>query len=351
MTESHQTILETAISKWKNETNPSQTDLDSLSELGIDSPVIQSKVLPYFVSQLFGDYYKTFQSEVDIAIVSEFIIQFMYRYLNMELCDKRYAVFKTKLYYGLNKYKSYMLQASDEYTHLMNANVNITSTSKTVSSDKSNTNVKFDGSETGSNTGTVKDEASGGTSGTSTSNGTGSATTTQEVNQTTADNSSGITANSDYPQSMVDLTIQPPNQLTWNYASDANQNVSKNSGTNDTSLDSTNSSSSENTGSFSNETTSSNTRTDNLTHNITRDDTTNTDTTSNGTVDITKDQDVMSQFDRIMTLIDYLESHRYSAIYYVIEKLGIYFMSQFVCEDREGYIDTSTNLLSELQGG
>ena len=334
------------------------------NEGSVDDSAIQTDAIPALTAWLFGAFYNTIPTD-DVnqkAIVSEFITQFMYNFLNREICSDKPDIFKSKLYYGLSKNKYYLLNTTKDYFDIANASINITSESTDVITGSGSKNSKTTGSNqhnTKSNTTSSGSNINNGSSITdmtsSTENETAGSTNNESTNNSNTTNNSRV-VNSDYPQSTVDATtVGNPDLQTWTYASgsqDSNSNV--NTTSNGTSKTSTN-------GTANGTATGKNTTTTNDTTNTTQDDETVVTGTDNNTVDVTESNDNQSDvkhnsstdnytmLDKLLKILDYMSSNPYAPIYEVINRMNDYFISMYVDEDRDGWIDPTVNLLKYLE--
>lgn len=330
---------------------------------------IQNEGLPKLTQWLFSKYYSQFEGTLQQGIAAEFISAFIRKYLNREIFHKSKDVFKSSLYYELEKYFDYLSTVQDEYKNLISADIGL---NETESIDRNLMDVTlYDGSIDTTNEGTLKN------TGTITSEGTNTRTDdlTQNINtnNTRTDNLSSNTTSqnigtvgiaerniaSDYPQSNVSQGVDPI--FNYDYASGSNDRHTTET------RDTSNTSNTTNTGTQSNEgtNTTKNTGTSkNTTDNTQTNDLTSTtnntgSSTSNSKNDKTVDEgikkqtkrDSISAFDKLLKILDYLDKNPYSPIYTVIEKMDKYFISMYVDEDRDGYIADDINLLKYIVGG
>lgn len=370
--------------RYKNE-NPSVEITDDL---------INSEAIPEFTKFLFESFYNSFEDATDKAIIAEFIKSFVRRYINRELCSSNERIFRSKLYSGLERYRYYLVNANEEYNKLNEAEVALTRSVHRDRSHEDKSNSKGNNVSNFSNSGEVSssgstDSTSSTTSdltsvvsygskvdntnsGTTTVSGTtsseGSSKTTASDTETNA--SRGI--NTDYPQSSVSLSLVVPKEedSTWEYASTGSDNLSERGSSGNTTTEdknsSTNGSDTTTNGQSSQTHSGEDIRDDESDSSTTGKVETNSsgtsknsgentlstesDTGSSGseTEDILYTDDTLSQFERISRLLDYLSKNPYSPIFKVIDELEIYFISEYVDDEREGYIDPDTDILKYI---
>lgn len=352
----------------------------------------QTTALPEFTKWLFESFYNKFTSVEDKAIAKEFISQFMRKYLNYEIGSLDMRVWRSKLYFGLEKNRHLLIAASDEYKDLINASTNLSRTEKHnrtyedmrdrtgTHTDDRTSNLEADQTASGGSSsnstqsGTSQTRTTGGSIGSQTSSGTTEDNRSEKtdgdvmVTGTTTTQARGI--NSDYPQTEVNLTIDLPESESWSYASQGSDSKQKVSSNQDTVTNNTV------TGNSSGKTSSKVDTTDNTTSqadatssgdasgssefsNTSRNTSSGTSKsvlsisdhdmdTGNSSDDIVIDYDTISQFDRIRELLKYLEANPYSPIYTVIDNLVTYFMATYPDEWRDGYIEPDTDLTGGL---
>ncbi|MBD5522502.1 MAG: hypothetical protein HDR03_14985 [Lachnospiraceae bacterium] len=362
--------------------NKYKTIYELASELSSD---VQNEGLPQFTAWLFSDYYNLFEGDLQQAIALEFIQAFIRRYLNREIFHTKKEVFRSALYYELNKYFDYLSTVQDEYKGLIQADVTLTGSTNTkrdlsdmttldnktdrtgsvidkvtneATSEQTTKNTK-DVDTTTTNTGTQKMEGTSERTDDLTSNTTGAETGTVGV----ADRN----IVSDYPQSNVSQGVDPV--FNYTYASGANDNhrtetrdlgnnsTTKNTGTQTNTVDNTR------TDNLQGTTTGTETDngTNNLTSNQTVDKTQNTsdnstsvghnDKTVEESIEVTRSDATISAFDKLLRILDYLDKNPYSPVYTVVEKMQKYFISTYVDEERDGWLDPSTDIIKYIIGG
>lgn len=350
---------------------------------------------PYLITWLLKEFWSNYQYN-GVKYTDEYAYNvayfLVYNFINREICSSKPEVFRTKL---LTQLVNMNLDHDfNQILHdLKDATVNLTRDEKvkdTKNIDKTSTTTNnlqtkqtgtntVDGTNvlthdtTSTNTLATKDETTFNDTNTqsATSKGTGSSTNsasgTNESTSNNTSNSSGRTVNSDYPQSTVDTT----KPLDWDYASgaqDTSNTSTSTSSSNDTTTNTSNSSStSESTASGSNKHTGTNTldRTGTVTDTKTGTDTTKddstvtTDMTTANTGTTTLDDNISSVGD-----INRLETwsgmsgielnnlqldiyNKYGSFYRrLINKLENCFISVYIDNDRDGYLDPSINLMS-----
>ena len=350
---------------------------------------------PYLITWLLKDFWSNYQYN-GVKYTDEYAYNvayfLVYNFINREICSSKPEVFRTKLLaqlvnmnldHDFNKILQDLKDATVNLTRdeKVKDTKNIDKTSNTTN----NLQTKQTGTETvdgtnvlthnttSTNTLATKDETTFNDTNTqsATSNSTGSSTnSTSGTNESTSNNksnSSGRTVNSDYPQSTVDTT----KPLDWDYASGA-QDTSNNSTDTSTSKDTTtntgnSSSTSESTASGSNKHTGTNildhtgTVTDTKTGtDTTKDDSTvTTDMTTTNTGTTASDDNISSVGD--LTRLETWSSmsgvelnnlqldiyNKYGSFYRrLINNLETCFISVYIDDDRDGYLDPSINLMS-----
>ena len=350
---------------------------------------------PYLITWLLKDFWSNYQYN-GVKYTDEYAYNvayfLVYNFINREICSSKPEVFRTKLLAQLvnmnldHDFNKILQDLKDATVNLTRdekvkdtKNIDKTSTTTNNLQTKQTGTNTVDGTNvlthniTSTNTLATKDETTFNDTNTqsATSNGTDSSTnSTSGTNESTSNNtsnSSGRTVNSDYPQSTVDTT----KPLDWDYASGA-QDTSNNSTDTSTSKDTTSntsnsSSTSESTASGSNKHTGTNTldRTGTVTDTKTGTDTTKddstvtTDMTTANTGTTTLDDNISSVGD-----INRLETwssmsgielnnlqldiyNKYGSFYRrLINKLENCFISVYIDDDRDGYLDPSINLMS-----
>lgn len=354
----------------------------------IDSDV-QNEGLPRLAEWLFKSYYNKFEGDIQKAIVIEFINSFIRKYLNREIFHINKEVFKSTLYYELNKYFDYLSTVQDEYKNLITAEVSLKETDNTdrnmMDFTRFDNTINRELNSTSDNTGTQTttgeatrtDNLSSVTTGNNTNEQTNSSNSTRTDNlksdsKSTQTGTNGIAERSiasDYPQSNVGQGVDP----VFNYdyasgASDRHTTETRDLGGTD-SITNTGTQTNESTDTINNTTninnTTSNTGTQNNSVNQTREDnlsnkvnatenntqTSNNDKTVNDEIRRIRVKDSISAFDKLLKILEYLDKNPYSPIYTVIEKLNKYFISMYVDEDRDGYMNTDIDLFKYIIGG
>lgn len=350
---------------------------------------------PYLINWLLKDFWSNYQyngvkyNDEYAYNVAYFLV---YNFINREVCSPKVDVFRTKLLAQLVNMN--LDHDFNQILHdLKDATVNLTRDEKvndTKNIDHTSTNTNnlqtkqtgtntVDGTNvlthdtTSTNTLATKDETTFNDTNTqsATSNGTGSSTNsasgTNESTSNNTSNSSERTVNSDYPQSTVDTT----KPLDWDYASGAhdtsNTSTSTSSSKDTTSSEGNSSSTSESTASGSNKHTGTNTLdhtgtvTDTKTGtDTTKDDstvTTNMTTTNTGTTTLDDNVSSVGDLNRLETWssmsgieLNNLQLdiyNKYGSFYRrLINKLESCFISVYIDDDRDGYLDPSINLMS-----
>lgn len=339
---------------------------------------IQDEAIPRLTEWIFEKYYGMFNTVADQAIATEFIEQFMNKFINMEICCENPDHFRSRLYIGLRKAYPYLTQATPEYMNLVNASVQLTrsdestntgsNTSKTTGSRNDSQTIKRDHSGTDeytdSSTGNTTSDTTSSQDSTTTVTGGSDTTVTDNTTRTTTNTHDDRTVHSDYPQSVVNAgTSGNPDVMSWTYASNSDDNhggstdTTKNTGTTTTDVSSNSSTKVTGTvdGDITTNTTGSVTHsgedsyTDTETHTGTGSDTTETTGSSNGTTTSSGSSDSMSAFEKTMKVLDYLRIHPYKPIYDMLSRLEIYFMAEYVEEERDGYIDIDTDIMKYLK--
>ena len=350
---------------------------------------------PYLITWLLKDFWSNYQYN-GIKYTDEYAYNvayfLVYNFINREICSSKPEVFRTKLLAQLvnmnldHDFNKILQDLKDATVNLTRdekvkdtKNIDKTSTTTNNLQTKQTGTETVDGTNvlthntTSTNTLATKDETTFNDTNTqsATSNGTGSSTNsasgTNESTSNNTSNSSGRTVNSDYPQSTVDTT----KPLDWDYASGAQDtsNTSTNTSTSKdtTSSNGTSSSTSESTASGSNKHTGTNTldRTGTVTDaktgtDTTKDDSTvTTDMTTSNTGTTASDDNISSVGD--LTRLETWSSmsgvelnnlqldiyNRYGSFYRrLINKLENCFISVYIDDDRDGYLDPSINLMS-----
>ena len=350
---------------------------------------------PYLITWLLKDFWSNYQYN-GIKYTDEYAYNvayfLVYNFINREICSSKPEVFRTKLLAQLvnmnldHDFNKILQDLKDATVNLTRdekvkdtKNIDKTSTTTNNLQTKQTGTETVDGTNvlthntTSTNTLATKDETTFNDTNTqsATSNGTGSSTNsasgTNESTSNNTSNSSGRTVNSDYPQSTVDTT----KPLDWDYASGAqdtsNTSTSTSSSKDTTSSNGTSSSTSESTASGSNKHTGTNTldRTGTVTDaktgtDTTKDDSTvTTDMTTSNTGTTASDDNISSVGD--LTRLETWSSmsgvelnnlqldiyNRYGSFYRrLINKLENCFISVYIDDDRDGYLDPSINLMS-----
>lgn len=301
---------------------------------------VQNEGIPKLAQWLFTEYFKEFVGETQQAIVLEFISAFTRKYINREIFHKNKEVFRSALYYELNKYYDYLSTVQDEYKGLVDADVFLNETENIDRDLKDDTTMHGTSNRItdmkGTNTGTqiTKDVSSGNTA----NNTSGNTSETGTVG--IAERMIG----SDYPQSNISQDVEPV--FNYDYASgsrDLHKTDTRNLGsTQKTDV----------TGSYSDEADIQ--RTDDLKNSLDgTEDITNNNTNIkmvDDTIVRTKNIDSISNFDKLLRILEYLDKNPYSPIYTVVEKLEKLFISTYIDEDRDGYVDPSCNITKYIVG-
>ena len=350
---------------------------------------------PYLISWLLKDFFNNYQYN-GIKYTDEYaynIAYFLvYNFINREVCSSKPEVFRTKLLAQLvnmnldHDFNKILQDLKDATVDLIRdekvkdtKNVDHTSTTTNNLQTKQTGTETVDGTNvlthdiTSTNTLATKDETTFNDTNTqsATSNGTGSSTNsasgTNESTSNNTSNSSGRTVNSDYPQSTVDTT----KPLDWDYASGAQDTSNKSNDTStskDTTSSTSNSSStSESTASGSNKHTGTNTleHTGTVTDTKTGTETTKDDSTS--TTDMTTSNTGTTALDDNVNSVGDLSRlekwsgmsgielnnlqldmyNKYGSFYSrMLNKLENCFISVYIDDERDGYLDPSINLMS-----
>ena len=350
---------------------------------------------PYLISWLLKDFFNNYQYN-GIKYTDEYaynIAYFLvYNFINREVCSSKPEVFRTKLLAQLvnmnldHDFNKILQDLKDATVDLIRdekvkdtKNVDHTSTTTNNLQTKQTGTETVDGTNvlthntTSTNTLATKDETTFNdtTTQSATSNGTGSSTNsasgTNESTSSNTSNSSGRTVNSDYPQSTVDTT----KPLDWDYASGAQDTSNKSNDTStskDTTSSTSNSSStSESTASGSNKHTGTNTleRTGTTTDTKTGTETTKDDSTA--TTDMTTSNTGTTALDdNVNSVMDLSRLEKWSGMsgielnnlqldmynkygsFYsrMLNKLENCFISVYIDDERDGYLDPSINLMS-----
>lgn len=350
---------------------------------------------PYLINWLLKDFWSNYQYN-GVKYTDEYAYNvayfLVYNFINREVCSPKVDVFRTKLLaqlvnmnldHDFNKILHDLKDATVDLTRDEKVkdtkNTDHTSTTTNDLQTKQTGTETVDGTNvlthntTSTNTLATKDTTTFDDTNTqsATANGTGSSNTTASgTNEGTSSNttdSSGRTVNSDYPQSTVDTTTP----LDWDYASGAqdtsNKSTSSSTSKDTTSNTGTSSSTSESTTSGSNKHTGTETldRSGNVTDTKTGTDTTKddstvtTDMTTANTGTTTLDDNISSVGDlsRLETWsgmsgieLNSLQLdiyNKYGSFYRrLINKLENCFISVYIDDDRDGYLDPTINLMS-----
>ena len=350
---------------------------------------------PYLITWLLKDFWSNYQYN-GVKYTDEYAYNvayfLVYNFINREICSSKPEVFRTKLLTQLvnmnldHDFNQILHDLKDATVNLTRdekvkdtKNIDRTSTTTNNLQTKQTGTNTVDGTNvlthniTSNNTLATKDETTFNDTNTqsATSKGTGSSTNsasgTNESTSNNTSNSSGRTVNSDYPQSTVDTT----KPLDWDYASGAqdtsNNSTSTSSSTDTTTSEGTSSSTSESTASGSNKHTGTNTldRTGTVTDTKTGTDTTKDDSTvttdmttaNTGTTALDDNISSVGDLNRLETWssmsgieLNNLQLdiyNKYGSFYKrLINKLENCFISVYIDDDRDGYLDPSVNLMS-----
>ena len=350
---------------------------------------------PYLVNWLLKDFWSNYEYN-GIKYTDEYAYNvayfLVYNFINREVCSPKVDVFRTKLLtqlvnmnldHDFNKILQSLKDATVDLTRDEKVkdtrNTDRTSTTTNDLQTKQNGTNVMDGTNTttynttSTNTADNTDKTTFDDTNTqsATSNGTGSSNTSASgTNESTSNNttdSSGRTVNSDYPQSTVDTTTP----LDWDYASGAQDTSNKNTGTSTakdtTSNTGTSSSTSESTASGTNKHTGTNTvdHTGTVTDTKTGTDstkedstmTTNMTTANTGTTTLDDNVSEVGDLSRLETWsgmsgielnnIQLELINKYGSFYRrLINKLENCFISVYIDDDRDGYLDPTVNLMS-----
>ena len=350
---------------------------------------------PYLIKWLLKDFWSNYQYN-GIKYTDEYAYNvayfLVYNFINREVCSSKVEVFRTKLLMQivnmnldhdfnkiLNDLKDATVDLRRDEKVKDQKNIDRTSTTTdNLQTKQSGTNV-IDGTNvvthntTSTNTVNNKDKTTFDETNTqsASSNSTGNTEqTTSGSNENTSSNTSDVTernVSSDYPQSTVNTTTP----LDWDYASGAQDSSNKSSGSS-TSKDTTSNtgnttSSAESTASGSNKHTGTNTveHTGTITDTKTGTDSTKEDstvttdmTTSNtGTKTLDDNTSAVGDMSRLETWssmsgieLNNLQLdiyNKYGSFYRrLINKLENCFISVYIDDDRDGYLDPTVNLMS-----
>lgn len=340
------------------------------NEVELSEDAIQTDALPALVNWLFRGY-KQIITEDKQEIWNEFIREFMVCYINREIYSKKSKVFRGNIIYPMLEYKTYLENADglwDEIsatlgnitiTHLANTKHN-RDKARTInaetdiihnSSDIYNENVESEKNTTDNNTNSGKKTDTLGTS----------VTTTYDTKDTSESTGNARVVNSDYPQSTVAATtVGNPDIQSWTYASAASDsnnrgnNVSAKTG-NDKSV---------NSGTVTTDISSTDNRTvkDTEKGNATKENTKKETSGANSTkadnikedrltdLNETTNQQIIDDFSLVTKKIEFWKEHKLTCIDFLVKQYEKYFISEYVSEDRDGYIDWIgySNLLKYL---
>lgn len=354
----------------------------------LDESYIQTEAIPALVGFLFnGMPY----DETKKDVWEYFIKEFMSRFLNREICSKDAKVFRSKLIYPLTMYKTFIENADDMWDDINSALSDIKEKSTSTGSRNNNKTLEKTRENSGNNNreysssknlkSTASNELT--TSVNESVENTDNSTNTIEYNSTDAVNGSNSSessksstssdnatsnnrvVNSDYPQSVVNATtVGNPTLQSWTYASGAQDSNNNTTNTNTSSGTDSNSGNHSETTKYtgSDKTTnvitskhskasnSTNTESINKTDTDTISDTDKTATTFNETENATDNQtesttdnseitrQTMSDFELKLEKIKFWESHPLKCVAKLLEHLEQYFMSEYVDEERDGYM-------------
>ena len=354
----------------------------------LDESYIQTEAIPALVGFLFnGLPYDENKKDV----WEYFIKEFMSRFLNREICSKDAKVFRSKLIYPLTMYKTFIENADDMWDDINGALSDIKEKTSATGSKNNNKTLEKTRENSGNNNreysssknlkSTASNELT--TSVNESVENTDNSTNTIEYNSTDAVNGSNSSessnsstssdnatsnnrvVNSDYPQSVVNATtVGNPTLQSWTYASGAQDSNNNTTNTNTSSGTDSNSGNHSETTKYtgSDKTTnvitskhskasnSTNTESINKTDTDTISDTDKTATTFNETENATDNQtesttdnsettrQTMSDFELKLEKIKFWESHPLKCVAKLLEHLEQYFMSEYVDEERDGYM-------------
>lgn len=354
----------------------------------LDESYIQTEAIPALVGFLFnGMPY----DETKKDVWEYFIKEFMSRFLNREICSKDAKVFRSKLIYPLTMYKTFIENADNMWDDINSAlsdikekstSNNTSENSKTSGKTRQNTGKnsrKYDSSRESALT-TSNESTTNNTNSVENNNNltstveynskdsvSGSSSSESSNSSTSSDNatSNNRVVNSDYPQSVVNATtVGNPSLQSWTYASGAQDSNNNTTNTNTSSGTDNNSSSnsqttdytgndkttdvSKTTSSGTSSTTNNESGTNNNTETIA--DTDVLDTTFNETENITDSgnssdssnseivRQTMSDFEIKLEKIKFWESHPLKCVSKLLGHLEQYFISEYVDEERDGYM-------------
>ena len=354
----------------------------------LDESYIQTEAIPALVGFLFnGLPYDATKKDV----WEYFIKEFMSRFLNREICSKDAKVFRSKLIYPLTMYKTFIENADDMWDDINSTLSDIKEKTSSTGSKNNNKTLEKTRENSGNNNreysssknlkSTASNELT--TSINESVENNDNSTNTIEYNSTDAINGSNSSesnnsstssdnatsnnrvVNSDYPQSVVNATtIGNPSLQSWTYASGAQDSNNNTTNTNTSSGTDSNSGNHSETTKYtgSDKTTnvlsskhskasnSTNTESINKTDTDTISDTDKTATTFNETENATDNQtestsdnsettrQTMSDFELKLEKIKFWESHPLKCVAKLLEHLEQYFMSEYVDEERDGYM-------------
>lgn len=332
---------------------------------------------------LFNDYYNRFSTDIQKAVAGTFISNFIRKYYNREMWHKNKNVFRSSLYYDLNKYFEYLANVTDEYTRLAVASITLDETINRERTDEGHKNREGTIDDTGTQSTTygsdIKNTLSGTNDQTNDLTVSNSGTQTTDSNNTltrdlkgtsqvkNSNNSNDHTVNSvsDYPQANLNNKGTSPS-FSWDYASGLNESTTTTNGNSDSNTESTNTGTEGTNGTntvtndLQTKTTGGTTSTikNESDTNTTGDSKTTNDLNktikdieaSNGTISesIKTNRGILTEFDRLLKLLDYMDKNPYNPIFKVIEKLEKNFISTYIDEDRDGYIDPDVDLLKVI---
>lgn len=361
------------------------------NDVELDEDAIQTDAIPALVNWLFRGYKQIIDPEKQ-DIWDEFLREFMKRYLNREAYSKKNRVFRSSIMYPMMEYKTYLENADGLWDEINGALGSLTikhnkkenediSKARTINSELQNVTNSTNGREesgsskkdtTDTNALTGKKTDTLGTSqkttydSKNTAKETGTDNTKEDRTDTSSTTGNGRVVNSDYPQSVVNsTTVGNPEVQTWTYASNASD--SNNKGTANTTisdttnkttgLDRTDSKSGSdtltNTGTVTTDTTSNENRNidEDASYTAKRDDTLKATSSNTGTTadnytkdtdkvtESTTEQQVLTDIGLITKKIEFWNKHKLRCIDFVIREYEKYFISEYVSEDRDGYLD------------
>ena len=354
----------------------------------LDESYIQTEAIPALVGFLFnGMPYDETKKDVWEYFIKEFIS----RFLNREICSKDAKVFRSKLIYPLTMYKTFIENADDMWDDINSALSDIKEKTSATGSRNNNKTLEKTRENSGNNnreysssknlkstasnelTTSINESVENNDNSTNTIeynstdaiNGSNSSESSNSSTSSDNNTSNNRVVNSDYPQSVVNATtVGNPTLQSWTYASGAQDSNNTTTNTNTSSGTDSNSGNHSETTKYtgSDKTTnvltskhskasnSTNTESINKTDTDTISDTDKTATTFNETENATDNQtesttdnseitrQTMSDFEIKLEKIKFWESHPLKCVAKLLEHLEQYFMSEYVDEERDGYM-------------